>query len=92
MKLPPSLLHVQIKDERRFGIWLPLFLLWPLFLLILIPMFFITFIADSILIALRGAYHRYTRFLYEIILVTFELRNLRVNVNKLDKHVNITFI
>ncbi|MBI4285765.1 MAG: hypothetical protein HY670_07710 [Chloroflexi bacterium] len=42
MKRPPMLMRVKIQGEdSRFGLWLPLFLLWPLvlvFLLILSPL------------------------------------------------------
>jgi hypothetical protein len=37
MKWPPMWIRVKIKNENtRFGIWLPLFLLWPLVLVLLI--------------------------------------------------------
>jgi hypothetical protein len=37
MNRPPLLMHVKIKNERSdFGLWLPLFLLFPLALVILI--------------------------------------------------------
>ena len=37
---PPSLLRVRLhNDERHFGLWLPLFLLWPPILLIALAMF-----------------------------------------------------
>ena len=37
MKRPPMLMHVKIQGgQRRFGLWLPLFLLLPLALVVLI--------------------------------------------------------
>jgi hypothetical protein len=37
MKRPPMLMHVKFQDEdRRFGLWLPLFLLFPLLLVVLL--------------------------------------------------------
>jgi hypothetical protein len=35
MRWPPSLLHLRIRNERhRFGLWLPLFLIWPVVLVL----------------------------------------------------------
>ena len=37
MKRPPMWMRIQIyKKDRRIGLWLPLFLLWPLALVVLI--------------------------------------------------------
>lgn len=37
MNRPPMLMHMQIYNkDRRIGLWLPLFLLWPLALVLLI--------------------------------------------------------
>jgi hypothetical protein len=37
MKRPPMLMHLEVQGEnKRFGLWLPLFLLLPLALLVLI--------------------------------------------------------
>ena len=37
---PPALLRIRIRNEkRRFGLWLPLFLVWPFFVLAAMAMF-----------------------------------------------------
>ncbi len=94
MKLPPSLLYVRVKEDARhgFGLWLPLFLLWPLIVVILAPVFLCTIVADAGLAAARRSYHHYTRFLGAVLLATFEIRNLKVHVRSPKAHVNITII
>jgi len=94
MKLPPSLLYIKIKNDENagFGIWLPLFLLWPPIILILVPAFLITALADLVMLAIPNSYHSYTKLLFEILLLTFELRDLRVNVNDSGKTTSIKFI
>ncbi len=46
MIFPPSILRLRIRDkERRFGLWLPLIFIWPVFLvlaLILAPLVLVT--------------------------------------------------
>ena len=41
MRLPPAILRIRVQNRRhRFGLWLPIFLLWPLVLavvLVLLP-------------------------------------------------------
>jgi hypothetical protein len=39
MKCPPMWLRLRIRNERaRFGLWLPLFLLWPVVLVFLLAL------------------------------------------------------
>jgi hypothetical protein len=94
MKLPPSLIYFRIKEagKRGFGFWFPLFLLWPLIIFLVILLFIVTFVADAVMFAIRNPYHRFTRFLWETMLVTFEMRNLRVSVSGQDKKFNLTII
>ncbi len=46
MTFPPSILRLRIRDEgHRFGLWLPLILIWPVFLalaLALAPLVLVT--------------------------------------------------
>ncbi|TVR54868.1 MAG: hypothetical protein EA425_01220 [Puniceicoccaceae bacterium] len=45
MSIPPALLQIRVRESnrRRFGLWLPLFLLWPVLLLawLLFPFLFL---------------------------------------------------
>jgi hypothetical protein len=40
MKLPPSIVHVRVLPVRGWmpGLWLPLFLIWPIVLVLLLPL------------------------------------------------------
>ena len=47
---PPSLLGIRIRSvKRRFGLWLPLFLVWPPFFLAALAMFPLVFLLALLL-------------------------------------------
>jgi hypothetical protein len=50
MMCPPSLLRLRIRNERhRFGLWLPLFLIWPLVLVLGLALWPLLLIASFVL-------------------------------------------
>jgi hypothetical protein len=53
MNRPPLLMHVKVKNERSdFGLWLPLFLLFPLALVVLLVLSPLIIIAILVLLGL----------------------------------------
>jgi hypothetical protein len=48
MKLPPMLFHIRIRPSGRkgFGIWLPMFLLWPLLVPLMAAVIVLALVAD----------------------------------------------
>ena len=47
---PPSLLGISIRLEKRvFGLWLPLFLVWPLFIIATLAMLPLVFLLSLLL-------------------------------------------
>lgn len=50
MNWPPSILRVRIHNKRRhFGFWLPLFLIWPLLLVLGLVLWTLLLIAAAVL-------------------------------------------
>ena len=50
MNLPPSLLRVRVQNsKRRFGLWLPLFLIWPLVVLFALALFPLVLVLAALL-------------------------------------------
>ena len=50
MMCPPSLLRLRIRNERhRFGLWLPLFLIWPVVLVLGLALWPLLLIAAAVL-------------------------------------------
>jgi hypothetical protein len=81
MKCPPYLVHMRIADEQRtkFRLWLPLFILWPLLLVILILVVVATLIADLISMATLQK-PKFTRFVFGILGVLSETRGTEINI------------
>ena len=63
-------------DRRPVHVWLPLFLLWPLFLAPGVLALVFTVIADVVLILLGQRYHHYTVLLVRSFGVLFETRGM----------------
>jgi len=83
MNRPPLLMHVKVKNEKTdFGIWLPLFLLFPLALVILL--IFSPLILIGILVLLILGQERWVewglRCLWAAIVSSWALRGLQVDV------------
>ncbi len=92
MSRPPMWMHIKVQGEhRRFGLWLPLFLLLPLALVVLIILSPLILIAVIILwpsgrgkwalFVLRAAYQ-----------VFFSLRGLRIDVQGRHQSVYISVV
>jgi hypothetical protein len=94
MSFPPSLLYLKIRDDKEdgIGIWLPLFLLWPLIMIILALVFLLTSLVDFFMFMAGASYHGLTRLVFGVMVTTFELRGLKVHVENAEHHVNITFV
>lgn len=84
MNLPPSLMYVKVRDDGNegFGIWLPLFLLWPLILMFLVLAFVITIAADFILFIMNVTYHRYSLLLFGAVVASFQIKRAKCKYQK----------
>jgi len=92
MNLPPYLIDLRVKSEghRAFHLWLPLFLLWPLGLVLLVLMLVFTILADIVLLLMGEAYHHHTRFVLGCFGLLAQMRGTTVHVNGPGSLVDLT--
>lgn len=83
MKPPPAILDLTITpdDGRRIHLWLPLFLLWPLALLVIIPVLAVTIVTDLVLLIVGRRYHHYTLLVVRSLGVLCETRGMVLRFN-----------
>ena len=92
MSWPPMLMHIKVRDKKtNFGIWLPLFLLFPValvFFLILSP-----FILIGIIVLWHKGWGKLALFsLVAAFMACWSLRGLKVDVQKPDECVIVSII
>ena len=65
MSMPPAILDLRIRqpEGRPVHVWLPLFLLWPLALVLGVLALVLTILADVVLYVVGQPYHHYTLLL-----------------------------
>jgi hypothetical protein len=95
MNRPPLLMHVKVKNEKSdFGIWLPLFLLFPLALVILLV--FSPLILIGILVLLMLGQERWVewglRCLWVAIISSWALRGFKVDVEGRQGLVQVNIV
>jgi hypothetical protein len=95
MNWPPMLMHVKVKNEKTdFGIWLPLFLLFPLALVVLLVLS--PLILVGILVLLGLGQERWVewgfRCLWAAITSSWALKGLEVDVQGRSEVVQISVI
>ncbi len=92
--LPPYLVYLKIKDEdtRGFGMWLPVFLLWPLLLILYLFVLPFLLLADFCLYLARQPFHRFTRFVTEALMMLPETRGMAVSFQDGNKVVKFTVV
>lgn len=96
MKWPPYLLKMRFRNpEHAFGLWLPLFLIWPVILVFLLAVFLI--LLPFAILALLFTWE--SNWLYSVtlgILAIFRLFNhlsgLVLDIGDNQRHVYIEFI
>jgi len=94
MSVPPYLLDLRVAApaHRPFHLWLPLFLLWPLLLVIAVLTLVLTIIADIVLWTVGQRYHRYTFFLLGCFGLMAGLRGTAVRIHSADTLVDLTIM
>jgi hypothetical protein len=92
MSWPPMLMHIKIRSKgTRFGLWLPLFLLFPIALVIFIILS--PFILIAIIVLWHTGWGRLALFsLQAAFLACWSLRGLKVDVSKPGECVSISII
>jgi hypothetical protein len=81
MKMPPYAVALRIVEQERtrFRIWFPLFLLWPLALVLLVLTFICTLVVDAVRL-LSGQRGTYTRLVVGVLGVVGETRGVEVSI------------
>ena len=95
MNWPPMLMHVKVKNERSdFGLWLPLFLLFPLALVVVLILSPLILIGVLVMLALgQGRWVWFgLRCLKAAVVSSWALRGLRVDVQGRNGTVQVTVI
>jgi len=92
MKLPPLVLDLRmVRPERRpVRLWLPLFLLWPLALVVGVLVLVLTLVADALLLVLGRRYHHYTVLLVRSFEVLGETRGMVIRFSNEKTAVDVT--
>ena len=92
MILPPWLIDVKVKEagKKGFRIWLPLFLLWPLILIVLALALVVSAVADVILFLAGQRYHHYTLLLLTCMQTLADCRGMHADVDGPDAVVHVT--
>jgi hypothetical protein len=94
MKLPPYLVYLKIKSEegRGFGIWLPVFLLWPLVLILFVIALPFLLLADLITSLSQQPFHQFTRLIIAILMLLPEARDTAVDIHSGKSVVKFTVL
>ena len=92
MILPPWLIDVKVResDSKGFRIWLPLFLLWPLILIVLAIALVVSIAMDVVSFIAGQRYHHYTLLLLGSMKLLAETRGIHADVNGPDTVVHVT--
>jgi hypothetical protein len=92
MNLPPLVLDLRvIRPERRpVRLWLPLFLLWPLALVLGVVALLFTIVADGVLFVLGRRYHQYSVLLLRSFATLGETRGMVIRFSNERTAVDMT--
>ena len=92
MNVPPMILDLKIApvDRRPIHLWLPLFLLWPVALVLGALTLVLTILADIVLLLLGEPYHRYTVLVIRSFGAFTETRGMVIRVKDDKAAVDMT--
>ncbi len=92
MTVPPLILHLAVErpGRRALRLWLPLFLLWPVVLVLGALAFAGTLVADAVLLLCGRRYHRYTVLLAHSFATLCETRGMVVHIRSESAAVDMT--
>ena len=93
MNIPPAILDLRVASpdrQRPIHLWLPLFLLWPTFLVLGVLSLVFTVLADVVLLLLGRRYHHYTILLARVFGVLGQTRGLVFRFSDGETAVDMT--
>jgi hypothetical protein len=91
MSAPPMVMSLRMTrvDHKPFRLWLPLFLLYPLLLVLVLLALVFTIVADAALMMSRQRYHHYSRLLMGSLSAMVQARGLKIYVHGDDSTVDL---
>jgi hypothetical protein len=94
MRLPPYLVYLKIKDEdsHGFGMWLPVFLLWPLVLILFLIVLPFLLLADFVLYLTNQAWQQVTTIVIAALMLLPETRGMAVDIHHDNRAVKFTVL
>ena len=94
MNWPPTILDLRIasSDRRPVRVWLPLFLLWPLALVLGVLALVFTTLADVVLLIFGQRYHHYTILLARSFAALNETRGMAIHITGSGAAVDLTVL
>ena len=92
MNVPPMVLDLRVasSDRRPVRLWLPVFLLWPLALVLGLVALLFTIVADAALLVLGRRYHHYTVLLARSFAALGETRGTVIRFSNEKTAVDMT--
>lgn len=92
MTMPPMLLHLYVASPERTPIrlWLPLFLLWPLVILLIVLPLLLAVLVDVVLWLTGQRYHHYSLLIVRVLGLLGETRGMVVRVRNKEATVDVT--
>ena len=92
MNVPPAILDLRVAspDRRPIHLWLPLFLLWPVLLVLGVLSLVFTIVADVALFLVGQRYHYYTVLLVGLFGMLCETRGTVIRINDGTTAVDMT--
>jgi hypothetical protein len=92
MNVPPYAIDVRVVEPgaKGFRIWVPMFLLWPLLLVLGVIALLVAVCADVLLVVVGQRYHHYSAFLLRSFEALTETRGLKVYAKDEGTTVDVT--
>jgi len=92
MSLPPVMLHLEVTrpPRRSVRLWLPLFLLWPLALMLGVLALPVAAVVDLVRLLCGRRDHHYAMLLVRLSALCCETRGLVIQIDKRNETVNLT--
>jgi hypothetical protein len=87
MIMPPLVVDVRVReaDSRHFRIWLPVFLLWPILLIVVGFALVVSVIVDLVLWMAGARYHHYTLLIFGSLKLLAEVRGTTAHIRSHDE-------
>lgn len=91
MILPPLVVNLRIRetDTHGFRMWLPVFLLWPLLLVVLVLALAVSILVDAMRFLTGRRYHHFTLLLLNSLRILAEIRGTHAHIKNATQLVDV---